>query len=233
MKLLDKKTIQVEKASERKKEIDEGVKLAKKIDKLREESSSEEGRLAKFREASLKKIRDDISKLSEEKSSLSLDIITLTAQRDKLKEPLDKEWNVVNNRAKDLETLNTQLFNKEVLLNQKEKSLVEKEKELKLEEERVLDLQERANDNYDSSIKELAKVKKQSEDLEKRERETDEGLRERTRIVSLKETKLEAREIDFKNVQLAIQRREEVVRDKEVQLKDREELLERNIKRKK
>ncbi len=79
MKLLDKQSITTLKNIDRKREVEEGAKLAKKIDILRETASKEEANLSKFRDQSLRLIKEEIDKLIDEK-------LTLRQQIEKLKE---------------------------------------------------------------------------------------------------------------------------------------------------
>lgn len=70
MKLLSKIEINTLKSVERKKEIDEGVKLAKKVDTLREVASKEESNLRKFRIETLAIIQSEINLKIKERDSL-------------------------------------------------------------------------------------------------------------------------------------------------------------------
>lgn len=86
MKLLDKKIIQQSRTSERKMEIDEGAKLARKIDTLRETASSEEARLAKFRDRNLDILRTQIQALVDEKNKLIEEVDSLKKERERYQE---------------------------------------------------------------------------------------------------------------------------------------------------
>lgn len=77
MKLLDKVQISNLKVNERRRDVDEGVKLAKKIDLLRETASAEESRLAKFRTETLRLIKEDIDKLIAERDKLKDEVNNL------------------------------------------------------------------------------------------------------------------------------------------------------------
>jgi hypothetical protein len=77
MRLLDKKTIAVQKSEERKKEIEEGVKLAKSIDALRETHAKEQVSLKNFRDAMLRSIKEEIDTLIKQKESLKEEIKNL------------------------------------------------------------------------------------------------------------------------------------------------------------
>lgn len=62
------------KAQERKREVDEGAKWAKKIDVLREMASEEEKNLRLFHENSMVILKKDIESLIAQKNSLNSDI---------------------------------------------------------------------------------------------------------------------------------------------------------------
>lgn len=70
MKLLPKKEIDTQKAKERKMQIDEGMALAKSVDKLREAKLNEEKSLREWREGNIKKVRYEIDQFIEERDKL-------------------------------------------------------------------------------------------------------------------------------------------------------------------
>jgi len=122
MRLLDKKTIVQQKNLERKREIDEGVKLANKVDSLRETAAKEEKNLFQFRDANLAQVKKDIDRLLNQKEALNNELEALSKQREVLQEPLDREWVKVRDKQKELDDISEVLSNKEKLLdsNQKE-----------------------------------------------------------------------------------------------------------------
>lgn len=85
MKLLTKNEVQGLKSQERTLEMQEGLKLAKKIDILRETASKEEAALAKFRVETLKVIQNDIVALSSEKYELERQVKELRDEKAKLR----------------------------------------------------------------------------------------------------------------------------------------------------
>lgn len=84
MKLLPKNEVDLKKAEERKGSVDEGVKLARKIDALREAASDEETRFSKFRIASLAILHKEIDSLIEKKKILEESITTLSEEKKRL-----------------------------------------------------------------------------------------------------------------------------------------------------
>lgn len=97
MKILPKKIdIDKAKAQERKKEIDQGIALAKKVDTLRELSLQEEQNLTQWRENAVKNIQQEIDVLIEYKTKLEKETDAARTLRNQLLEPLDAEWEEVN-----------------------------------------------------------------------------------------------------------------------------------------
>lgn len=115
MKLLSKTGIAQAKAVVQKQTIDEGVKIAKRIDRLREVEAAEAVSLAKFREKTLKQIHDDTQKALAERDEAREDVRKARAEAANNRLPLDAEWKEVGAaRAKaesDQETANITLAN--------------------------------------------------------------------------------------------------------------------------
>jgi chromosome segregation ATPase len=118
MKLLDKKKIVEIKAKERQTEINEGIKLAKRIDSLREIQAEEEKSLAVFRNATLKKINDDIKEANTELSNIQRSIkdekdahieyeqslINRKVQLDEQEQLLCERWSLFHEERDKLDT---------------------------------------------------------------------------------------------------------------------------------
>jgi hypothetical protein len=101
MKLLPKKQdIDKAKSDERKKEIDEGLDLARKVETLRELKLSEEKNLRDWRDNSVKVIQQSIDSLLEQEIVVRRKVAEAIEARKKLLEPLDKEWDEVNETKK-------------------------------------------------------------------------------------------------------------------------------------
>ncbi len=102
-RLLPKRELETKKASERKVAIDEGITLARKVDKLRETVAFEEVRLKQFREASVAQTKKEIAELVEQKQQVAYDIQKLEQVRANLRTPLDEEWAKVRKERAELE----------------------------------------------------------------------------------------------------------------------------------
>lgn len=84
MKLLSKNEVQDLKQQERGVEVREGVKLARKIDVLRETASKEETNLAKFRIETLKIIQAEILEWTTKRDALKLEVNELIVEIKRL-----------------------------------------------------------------------------------------------------------------------------------------------------
>lgn len=73
-KLLPKKLVTATLATERKLEIDKGVKLAKAIDTLRDTKRTEEQALEEFREITIRQVQAEIDALFQERNRLSKEV---------------------------------------------------------------------------------------------------------------------------------------------------------------
>lgn len=97
MKLLSREDIAKQKSSERKSEVDEGIKLARKIDVLRETASNEETKLSKFRAEGLKQLKEDIDGLMSLKTALERDVQTLYESIEVAKGKLQQFISIIKN----------------------------------------------------------------------------------------------------------------------------------------
>lgn len=89
MRLLPKKEISVLQANKKRAEIDEGLKLSRRVDSLREIASNEEASLASFRSSTLKAIQSDIKKVEDERIGLLNQVKELRIELELGKSELD------------------------------------------------------------------------------------------------------------------------------------------------
>jgi hypothetical protein len=102
MKLLEKNEISKIKGIERKMEIDEGIKLAKRVDTLRELSAKEQTSLSKFRDESLKQIRIEIDSLITERNNLILENKELEKKNNALRRKIGHALEEISNLNKQI-----------------------------------------------------------------------------------------------------------------------------------
>lgn len=160
MKLLDKKSIVEQKNSDRKREIEEGVKLARSIDSLRETHTKEQLGLKKFRDASLEAIKQEIQTFLVKKEALVEEVKELEHKRRTVLAPIDlkREWKKIDEDKNEIQLQKKLIYDQEGNIVHKEIANKAKEKEL-FEKEEVLAERENltnryiaeANINYDRS----------------------------------------------------------------------------------
>ena len=218
MKLLDKQTIVTLKGTERKREVDEAVKLAKKVDYLRQTAAQEEANLAKFRHESIQKVKDEIASLIEEKDILIGEVGVLEYQKEQLQEPLDDEWDrvkeestVIDNRIEELEIA-------QAGLNLKEKEIQIKLDALKTESERIKDLKLQTLTALSEAEEREQKATEILVETKQMRYQTLEELNKRIQSTSLKEAEVEANKRDLDN-------RKKILDDKEIELKHTERAI--------
>lgn len=231
MKLLDKQTIVSLKGKERKQEIDEALKLAKKIDLLRETSAKEEVNLQKFRLASLNKVREEIDRLIEEKNLAQAQVTALEVKRSDLQKPLDAEWDRVKEEEQRLINFSLELNNKYLEIqddsknNQVEKELIETEKErIESERKRSIKYIAESSEILEDARKEYTKAQRQVvESNEYFEKKNSELLTREAQIaVNEREIEINRKDITEKRKEIAVEK---------IQLRDQRATLERAINR--
>lgn len=231
MKLLDRNTLNNQKSLERKREIDEGVKLARKLDTLREEVSKEEVKLKKYLAETSHEVQTQINALVEEKSSLEEEIQTLSEERKILVEPLDNAWKEVKEREVKISEKEEELIQKYEDIKNKEKELRKRKAELDLEEERQQDSQKGIAKLFKEASQETLKARSLVQDATRREKEVDRKATETTRILTNREKEIEAREIDLGNLRIFLEKKDKELQNEDRRLKDLYQTLLRNQKR--
>lgn len=234
MKLLDKQEVVQLKSFERKQELNEAIKLAKQVDRLRDLVGKEQSNFIKFRDETIKSIKNEIESCNAQKCSLYEEIKALEKRRKELLKPLDEEWVKVKVQKQHLDTLTSSIYNQQSSLNQKEIEINNQLKTINLKVNRVEELEK-------SKIKELEDIKLKSNELEKSikkhlsdidsfEKQKQDTLKE----FLLKENDLKYKQVDLDNKDKYLTRRDEEIRIKEIEVEHRYQQLlktERRLKK--
>jgi len=181
MKLLPKKTIDVQVAAQRKAQIDEGVVIAKKIDALRQTYGSLETQHKAFLDGMKKSLDDSNRKLIESIAHKKLEIEELEEKRSRLLEPLTYAWEEVKLEKKRISEVTNSLDDRELRLAAKEENIRDRDKKSK-----------------DS----LNRINIRERELSAAYQEADEA---RTEILEIKKTVSEFRESSKKDIELRYQ----------------------------
>ncbi len=231
MRLLPKKQVNAELATQRKELIDQGVKMAEKVDVVRETLSKEERALSDFRASSVANVTREIDALLEHKEELRRDISKAESKLTALREPLDAEWIRVQDQAEELASRESilvlyaeQVEERSALISQSLQKISQEEQRVQEKNRMINATLQSTTDNNIRSKKLLAeaqeiKVKAQKE-------------------VELRESILSQKEAAIENTQKVLERRwrEADARDlehveKEKQLEDQRKTLERTLNR--
>ncbi len=102
MKLQPKREIDSLKQKERKIEIDEGLKLVTQVEELRRLRLDEEKNLTEYREKTTALIKVEIDSLIEDRDNLFKWNTQAREEREKLLEPLDREWKELDKAKEQL-----------------------------------------------------------------------------------------------------------------------------------
>lgn len=231
IKLLKKSEIDSLKAKDRQREINEGLKLAKTVDNLREVKAQEEESLTKFRNKMVSEINEEIQNKTNELNSLLKRIKDAEEEKAKAMIPLTEEWDKISEINKGLEKEKLDLEQRDLILSEKERTLSEREKDFEVK--------------YTKLHKDIKKISVTKEETAKNFIESEKALEESRKIkleisqlkedveqkLLVRENDLIAKEVDVSNKKSNLELKEKDLKNREKLLKDREQTLIRNIKR--
>lgn len=231
MKLLPKSEVSKAHAIAERQKADEGLKLARRIDALRETASDEEAALKKFRTESISQIHADISTESQKLSELKTEVSALEKQKREARKPLDFEWSEVKRNKRETEELQSQV-RKHLEMAQSER------KDAKEALRSAVNMEARASTKDSIALSALQEAERSrvetqtalTEAQELREKaQKDKEASERELIQRYTECAVRERGIEMREETLNTKLKE--VRAMERKLIDRRETLQRTIKR--
>lgn len=130
MKLLAKREIDQQKSLERQREIDEGMKLSRRLDSLRRTQVEEEASLERFRAASVSKIHEEIVRESSVRDALHAEVTRLEARKEEALRPLDRELARIDSGRRELLDLSGTLYSRQAIIEQRETALAKLERDV-------------------------------------------------------------------------------------------------------
>lgn len=231
MKLLPKSEIDRKKAVEQRVAVEEGMKLARRVDGLREAAADTETAFKKYRDETIAKINEEIGQKSKERDGLDRQINLRKEELVKLQKPLDDEWAKVNQAATDLNRRTEES-------NVREHKLTDREGEVELKEKKVAATLARATTKEELSTSNLrttaqaesaaqqalSSANRIKEEALALKASTEKELIHREELVANRENDATLKEQDLTT-------REKALADGWRLLEDRQALFERSIKR--
>lgn len=231
IKLLSKQEINQKQALQRHAEIEEGRKLAKRVDNLRELAVEEEASLASFRANTLKAINADIKKATKEHETILNEVKALRGELETGFSELKKAERVLKLKEDDLVSRENQIEERINLVKEKEKQ-VKKDFE---ENQTVASRLEYANNrlvqiNLEADEK-MQMANDMFEDAEFKKAHTERLYERVTKELHDKDITIASKERDLIIRAGHLDERTEALRLKELNLIDREQTLEREYAR--
>ncbi len=233
MKLLPTRMdINKAKADERKREVDEGLSLARKVDALRETKADEERKLLEYRAGMIAKVQAEIDAYISERDSLRRENENLIETRKELIKPLDEEWKEINLERENLAK------EKQSFYLSKEQLRIEEEN-LQIEQKKLTKTSAQINDHLNEitqakqSILDMEKFTRKEYELAQKERRIQKESYE-TEVGKVKELKTQYEvgiETNKKEESILKEIREELNNEKRI-LEDRIATFERSKQRK-
>lgn len=229
MRLLPKSEIDRVQAEEQRRDVEEGVKLARRIDALREVVAQEEANLEEFRRKTVERIHGEISQSIEERDKARSEASFWRDERAKAQKPLDEEWAHLRSEQSSFASQREEAAARESSLLHREQSVADAEK-------RAADLH-RAADGRDADSRTrlyeaaraheeaqsaLSAAQRHSQEIETIKNELRGTLTHREQLVAQREANA-----TIKENELAAERKK--LEDGWLLLKDRENMLTRSI----
>lgn len=231
MKLLAKRDIDIQKSLDRQREIDEGVKLSRRVDALRRTQVEEEASLERFRAASVSKIHEEILRESNVRDALHTEVVRLEARREEALRPLDREMQLIATEKKELSEIGDVLFSRQAAIEKRETELALLERSVRDEEQRakamsreVADTLADAQEQKESALIAHTAAKRTLESVQTFKEVMEREIKERDAVCAARE-----RDVSIREEWLASDR--EALELEKVQTADLRATLERAIKR--
>lgn len=220
MRLLTKSELDEARAKQRKLEIDEGMKLAKHVDKLRVTIAEDQKTLGQFAASNKQLLLKEIEDLVSKRGELRTELVTLHEERNRLLEPLDERERELTERSQRL--------------TDREENLLAREREYTGEKIALDTLRREAEGDATRSRENVARTEKLHTEalvrlrtLEQDKKQHETQAETRTKALDLRERLLEQRitALDKREERLAerakqLDARERQQNDRERQLED-------------
>lgn len=231
MRLLQKSEVNKAKALERDREVAEGLKLAKKVDALRELSAEEERSLMLFRAKTIEEIYRQTAAEQTKLEALKREVRVLEEKRYEALKPLTAE-------LERIEKEQEQLSEMKLTRDKHERLLAESDEEIDARENTLALLEGMVSQQNAVAASALSEAEKLRDEATRKERLADGILKRAQNEASVLVANAEQREGWVLQREKAVLEKEESLRGQEIELakewsrlKDREQTLERNIKR--
>lgn len=231
MKILDKKTVNKQVADERKNQIDEGIALASKIDKLRQTLSELETQHTRFIGGIQSELKEKSDVALREIAQLEVDIASLQEKRRLLRIPLDDEWQKLQIEKESLGELRETLEENIKEVAEKQKKADERYASAKLTVQKINVRERELVKVYDSQEKTLQEIEiRNQKGIEEKER-LDQYISDKNQELLSREAEIAVKERVVGMARDTVERDRRELINRTALLVDREQTFERELKR--
>lgn len=232
MKLQNKKIIQAEATKERKTQIDEGVKIATKVDELRRVHAEEERSLYEFRDKSIETLKKDIGPLLNQKENLLEEIKELQDRKQVLLDiPIEASLKEMEERKAKISEIEEGLKNRLEYLLSKNLEIDLRFKELVKAEDKL----SRDKDLIENTRSKIVVVNAETEKILNQAQSKIAEIMEYEKTMKtqfkLEDAKIINRSTDLDNRENSLNKREKELNEKEKFINDKYATLERTVNR--
>lgn len=231
MKILSKRAVDAQVALQRKSAIDEGVRIASKVDRLRQDLASLEAQHARYISGMKDELHKETDGLISKVADLKSEISDLEEKRAKLLAPLNQEWENVKIKAKEILDREAKLVSVETSLSFREKTLLERDKKSKDSLFRIKTHERELERALNNALFEEDRAKSIRSEAESYKSLKEKEILDKELACEKREQKNRNDEEANKNLNDLLKAKERELVEREVRLNDREATLERNIKR--
>lgn len=231
VKLLPKSAIAEQKAKAQRREIEEGMKVATRVDGLRQTYAKAEQELEAWRAATLASIGEEIRKLDEKKERLSADINVMQSKCDRMMSEISTKRRELAQFEKSLRTWEKNIGDREekVLLDELEIAEAKSKAELYLSAQKD---NERITANL---LVEANKKKNEAQDtLETARKVQEKAYSDKKDIeaeMSLREFSIKTKEQEILKKEMQLDEREKELNIEKIKVNDMRQTLNRSLER--
>lgn len=231
MKLANPRTIQTTLSEERRMDVDNGIKLARKVDTLRDTLEKLEKRHALFLEGTQIELRNKTKELLSQIHSLEEEIKMLEAKRKELLIPLYQEWERVKEREGTLDEREEKIKELRTDLTYLKGELDKREESLQIDELRNEETRRQVTLHAQKVSDALLEAQNTLLNARDEEKDIKDALSKRQSNMVKKEKEVELRENNITLREQNITLKEKEITNETIRLADMRATLERALKR--
>ena len=233
IRLLPKYEIDKKLAEEQRQKMEEGMKIADRVDTLRETLASEEQSFEKYRVESLKEIQNEIHLKIHERDVLVDEVVRLEQRKKEAERPVDlvEEWQKVGQDRLFLVDKQEELNEREDFVVSREKVILSTSRDLLDREERLMNKERLGEAYFIEAENSNKRAKKLEKDTEIAKNMAENEIKERYSQLHKKEKYMKEYEFNIQVKEKVLHKREKELENGWKLLKDRQGMLERDIKR--